>query len=143
KRAEVLAERALMVWPYYGPIAVTSGMSEKSPVTGTIPQMVEVRGRGFPVKAWVEVAQVTMETITQLGEDEFDKVATELPKFVNRDATSFRKSSRLKTLTNGAYMETNLSAAAFHRFCVQATQLVGMGPDEWRVRYAPRTVGEG
>jgi hypothetical protein len=143
KRAEVLSERAITVWPYYGPVHVASGASDKSSVTGTIPQMVEVRGRNYPVKAWVEVAQVTMEAIAKLGDDEFDKVVTELPKFVNRDATLFRKSSRLKTLTNGAYMETNLSAAAFHRFCVQATQLVGMGSDEWRVRYAPRTTGEG
>ncbi len=143
KRGEVLAERALTVWPYYGPVDSISGAFDKSPVTGTIPQVVEVRGRNFPVKAWVEVAQVTMEAIAKLGEDEFDKVVVEMPKFVNRDATLFRKSSRLKTLANGAYMETNLSAAAFHRFCVQATQLVGMGSDEWRVRYAPRTAGDG
>jgi len=37
----------------------------------------------------------------------------------------------------------NLSAAAFHRFCVQATQLAGLGSDEWRVRYAPRTAADG
>ncbi len=83
-----------------------------------------------------------MEAIANLGDEEFDRVATELPKFVNRNATSFRKSSRPKMLTNGAYMETNLSAAASYRFCVQATQLAGLGPDEWRVRYAPRAVGE-
>lgn len=143
KRAEVLAERACAVWPYHGPIHAPAGTSDKSPVTGTIPQLVEVRGRQYPVKAWVEVALVTMEAIVLSGDEEFDKVAAELPKFVNRDATSFRKSSRLKTLTNGAFMETNLSAAAFHRFCVQATQIIGLGPEDWRVRYAPRAAGEG
>lgn len=142
KRAEVLAERALAVWPYYGPVHLPAGSTDKSSVTGTIPQMVEVRERHYPVKAWVEVALVTMEAIAGLGDEEFDRVAAELPKFVNRDATSFRKSSRLKTLTNGAYLETNLSAAAFHRFCVQATQLAGLGTDDWRVRYAPRAVTE-
>jgi uncharacterized protein with ParB-like and HNH nuclease domain len=142
KRAEALAERAIAVWPYYGPVHVAAGAANKSPVTGTIPQVVEVRGRNYPVKAWVEVALVTMEAIANLGDEEFDRVATELPKFVNRDATSFRKSSRLKTLTNGAYMETNLAAAAFHRFCVQATQLAGLGSDEWRVRYAPRPAAD-
>ncbi|WP_437930175.1 DUF262 domain-containing protein [Sorangium sp. So ce291] len=142
KRAETLAERALAVWPYYGPVHVPAGATDKSPVTGTIPQTVQVRGRNYPVRAWVEVAAVTMDAIANLGDEEFERVATELPKFVSRDATSFRKSSRLKTLSNGAYMEINLSAAAFHRFCVQATQLAGLGPDEWRVRYAPRAVAE-
>jgi Protein of unknown function (DUF1524) len=142
RRAEVLAERALTVWPYYGPVHITAGAADKSPVTGTIPQVVEVRGHNYPVKAWVEVALVTMDAIANIGDEEFDRVATELPKFVNRDATLFRKSSRLKVLTNGAYMETNLSAAAFHRFCVQATQLAGLGSDEWRVRYALRPVAE-
>lgn len=143
KRSEVLAERALTVWRYFGPPHLPAGATDRSPVTGTVPQMVEVRGHNYPVRAWVEVAQVTMEAIANLGNEEFDRVVMELPKFVNRDASSFRKSSRLKTLTNGAYMETNLSAAAFHRFCVQATQLAGLGPDEWRVRYAPRAAAEG
>lgn len=141
KRAEALAERALAVWPYYGPVLASAGATDKFPVTGTIPQVVEVRGRHYPVKTWVEVALVTIEAIANLGDEEFDRVAAELPKFVNRDVTSFRKSSRPKMLTNGAYIETNLSATASYRVCVQATQIAGLGPEEWRVRYAPRAVG--
>ena len=63
------------------------------------------------------------------------RVAQELPRFVNADATAFRRSSRLKKLSNGSYLESNLSAAAIHRLCVQTAQLAGLGPTDWSVTY--------
>jgi hypothetical protein len=54
---------------------------------------------------------------------------------VNTDPSVFRKARRLRRLSNGAYLETNFSASAIHRLCLQALEVVGVGPDEWRVDY--------
>jgi uncharacterized protein with ParB-like and HNH nuclease domain len=138
RRAEVLTDLALTIWPYFGPEhsnAPASG-NDGTCVTGTVPTLVRVRSDEVTVESWADVAVAVMEGIAQIGEDEFERVADELPKLVNRDATAFRRSSRLKKLTNGAYVETNLSAEAVYRFCLQAAQLAGIGHDEWEVTYS-------
>jgi hypothetical protein len=83
----------------------------------------------------VDVAVATAEGILRIGEEEFARVSEELPKFLNADATAFRRSSRLRKLSNGAYIETNLSASAIYRFCAQSAQIAGLGPEDWRVQY--------
>jgi hypothetical protein len=88
------------------------------------------------VQSWVDVAFVTMEAIAKIGEDEFSRVVDEMPKFANRDATAFRRTSRLKKLSNGAYVETNISASAIHRLCIQAAQLAGLDREDWSVVFA-------
>ena len=50
-----------------------------------------------------------------------------------------RRSSRLRKLTNGALVETNLSASTIHRLCVQAVQLAGMDAADWSVKYGSKT----
>lgn len=84
------------------------------------------------MQSWVDVAVVTIEAIVRTGDEEFSRVSEELPKFVNRDATAFRRSSRLKKLSNGAYLEANHSASTLHRLCLQAVQLAGLASD-WSV----------
>ncbi len=135
RRAEALTERALAIWPYFGPQqpVVDDAIHGADEVTGTVPRLVRVREQELPVKSWVDVAIATMESIHRIGDDEFAAVVSELPKFVNTDATAFRRSSRLRKLSNGAYIETNLSAIAIHRLCVQAVQVAGLRPDEWVV----------
>ncbi len=137
RRSEVLSDQALTIWPYFG--SPHAGVPLQSPedaeVTGRVPSVVRVRGELTPVSSWVDVAVVTMEAIARVGDDEFDAVMRELPKFVNRDATAFRRSSRLRKLTNGAYLETNHSASTIHRLCVQAAQLAGLGHEEWAVEH--------
>jgi hypothetical protein len=144
RRSEALIDMALSIWPYFGPeqTAVPLRADDATRVTGTVPTEVRVRTEKVSVQSWAEVAVAIVECIARVGEDEFDRVTEELPKFVNRDATAFRRSSRLKKLTNGAYLETNLSAQAVYRFCVQAAQLAGIGYDEWEVTYAAGTVEE-
>lgn len=139
-RAEALADSALAIWPYFGPIDQSGGAATARgvKVTGTVPRSVRLRDVEKPVESWVDVATVTMETIIAIGPDEFEQVVKELPRFVNTDATAFRRSSRLRKLSNGAYMETNLSAAHIYRLSMQAAQLAGLGPSDWEVRTAPR-----
>jgi uncharacterized protein with ParB-like and HNH nuclease domain len=137
-RADALTDLALSLWPYFG--APQSEAEADTPedlrVTGKVPRIVRVRGQETPVQSWVDVAVVTMEAIAKVGEDEFNRVAEEMPKFANRDATAFRRSSRLKKLSNGGYVETNLSASTIHRLCVQAVQLAGLDREDWSVEFA-------
>jgi uncharacterized protein with ParB-like and HNH nuclease domain len=136
RRSEVMTDLALSLWPYFGPhqIGVDVEPPSDTRVTGTVPSRVRLRGDEAVVQSWVDVAIFTMEAILKTGEEEFSRVAEELPKFVNRDATVFRRSSRLKKLSNGAYLEANHSASTLHRLCVQAVQLAGLGSD-WSVEF--------
>ena len=135
RRAEVLADSAIALWPYFGAKQTTDGATtgETAKVTGRAPKNLRVGGAEIPVQTWVDVAIATVEGILAIGVDEFDRLVAELPRFVNRDATAFRRSSRLRKLSNGAYVETNLSASHIHRLCLQAAHLAGLGPEEWSV----------
>lgn len=136
-RAESLIDQAVGLWAYFGPPqndAAEESMDVAS-ITGTVPSLVRMRSEETAVQSWVDVGIATMEGILKVGDDEFQRVVEDLPKFVNRDATAFRRSSRLRRLSNGAYMETNMSAAAIHRACVQAVQIAGLGADDWVVVY--------
>ncbi len=138
RRADALADAALTIWPYFGPSerAAEVSTADVSNVTGTVPLSVQVRGKETPTQSWVDVAVATMEGVISVGHEEFMKVVAELPRFVNVDATVFRRSSRLRKLSNGGYVETNLSASSIYRACMQAAQIAGLAPTEWRVSLA-------
>jgi hypothetical protein len=104
-------------------------------VTAKVPRLLRIRGEELPVQSWVDVAVATMESIAKMGEEEFARVVGEMPKFANRDATAFRRSSRLKKLSNDAYVETNLSATTIHRLCLQPVQISGLDREDWSVEY--------
>lgn len=137
RRSEALSEFALSLWPYFGPhVESTDERSgDETSVTGTVPSAVTFRGRTIVVLSWAEVAIATMECIVSMGEEEFTRVVSELPRLVGFDITRFRRSARLKHLSNGAFVDVNLAASAIHRLCVQAAQLAGLGPEEWAVTY--------
>jgi uncharacterized protein with ParB-like and HNH nuclease domain len=137
-RSEVLTDLALSLWPYFGTPQgdAEADTPEDLRVTGKVPRLLKVRGEERPVQSWVDVAVYTMEAIAKIGDDEFSRVAVEMPKFTNRDATAFRRTSRLKKLSNGAYVETNISASSIHRLCIQAAQLAGLDSEDWSVEFA-------
>ena len=54
---------------------------------------------------------------------------------MNTDATAFRRTSRLRKLSNGASLESNLSASQIYRLCLQPAQIAGLGPEQWQVDY--------
>jgi hypothetical protein len=135
RRADVLSDLALTIWPYFGPQDAVEPSATDSDVTSTIPRNVFFRGQDLPVRSWIDVLTVTLEAINRVGPDDFQRVMAELPRIVNIDPGAFRKARRLRRLSNGAFLETNFSASAIHRICVQALEVVGIGPDEWRVDY--------
>jgi len=127
-RAEVMAERALEVWKSFVPISSVP----RSPgfVTGTTPVSVIILGQKAPVSSWRDVAQKTLESISDLDEEGFEEILRQFPRFVGRDQSKFRSSRQLK---NGVFIETNLSAARIRDFCIQATAKVGLDMDDWHV----------
>ncbi|MFI5288168.1 MAG: DUF4268 domain-containing protein [Polyangia bacterium] len=140
RRAEELIERSLLIWPYFGELPhepADSPDSDVVDVTGTIPTALRIGDQELLVHSWVDVGIATVEGILRIGEDEFRRVAEELPKFVNDDATAFRRSSRLRRLSNGAYFESNLSASALRRLCLQAVRAAGIPAEDWQVEYLP------
>jgi hypothetical protein len=127
-----LADKALRVWSYFGQ-AQTEAESPLQGVRGTTPSAVTILGQRFSVSTWREVNQITLETISVLDNERFENIITQFPRFVGHDRAKFRSS---RQLPNGAFMETNLSAEAIHRFCLQAAEVSGLSSEDWHVEYA-------
>ena len=132
-RAEVLAERALRVWSYFGQ-EQSELESLSRGVTGTTPTGLVILGERFSVSTWREVAQITLETSHERDSERFEQVLAQFPRFVGHDPSRFRSS---RQLANGLFFETNLSATSIHRLCVQVSELSGLSSEDWRVEYAP------
>ncbi len=135
RRADALVELALTIWPYFGSDAPPEERIDTGDVTSTFPRKLVFRGREVAVKSWKDVLLTTLEEIIRIGPDELAKVIAEFGRVINTDQSMLRRSPRLRRLSTGAYVDVNLSAAAIHRLCLQAVQVVGLGPDEWRVEY--------
>lgn len=130
-RATAIAEQALTIWPDFAP--ETGPALRPSDVTGRTPAAVLVLGERHTVSTWRDVAQKTLETIAMMDPDAFDRIASELPKFVNRDPNVLRTT---RLLSNAAYMEVGLSAAALYNYCLQATSVAGLTGGDWVVEFA-------
>lgn len=148
RRADALSDLALTVWPYFGPARAqvvdpqsAGTRPEMVDVTSTVPQVVVFRGNRYPVRSWREVLTTTLEQLVLSVPDDFGKIMSELGRVVTMDPSTYKRARRLKRLSNGAYIETNLSAAAIHRTCLQALQAVGIGPDEWQVERVSLAAG--
>jgi uncharacterized protein with ParB-like and HNH nuclease domain len=132
QRGEILADKALKVWSYFGSERPEPALPLQG-VRGTTPKSVTILGQTFSVSTWREVLQITLETIAELDYERFDNLLAQFPRFIGRDPARFRA---CRQLPNGAYMETNLSAESIHRFCLQAAEVSGLSSEDWRVEYA-------
>ena len=132
QRADVLADKALKVWSFFGKEQTEAALPHQG-VKGTTPSAVVILGQTFSVSTWREVNQITLETICELDNERFENVLAHFPRFVGRDPARFRSS---RQLPNGAFMEINLSAESIHRFCLQAAEASGLSSEDWRVEYA-------
>jgi hypothetical protein len=136
QRAEILAERSLQIWEYFwkGHMEAPSLLQG---VTGTTPNAVTIKGKRFEASSWREVQQLTLEFIAEADDERFQNIVAQFPRFVGKDAARFRAP---KKLSNGLFMEANLSANAIQRFCIQVTEAAGLSSDDWRVDYNSRSM---
>ncbi len=129
-RAEALADRALAIWPFFGQSQDTLPKKGTSGVTGKTPTTLVILGQRISVTSWRDVAQQTLQALGDLDTDQFSAIVAKYPRLLAASGAGFRSP---RQLTNGYYMETNLSAADLYRFCVQAVESVGLSSEEWHV----------
>ncbi len=128
-RAELLVDRALLLWPFFGKSqgkVVASGSS----VTGKTPTVLVILGQRIAVTSWREVAQYTFNAIAELDPDQFLAIAEKYSRFIGKSGADFRTARQLQ---NGYFMESHLSAADIYRLCVQVAELAGLSSDDWHV----------
>ncbi len=137
RRADVLAEQALSVWPDFAPARASEGevVGQRDDVTGTVPRKVRLQGADSAVQSWADVQVWTFERLMNLGPDAVESILDGMAKVVNRDPSAFKRARRLHRLPNGALLELNFSAIAIFRHCTQAVQLAGLSTEDWEVEY--------
>jgi len=128
KRAEILADEALRIWPWFGedeikPVNVQT-------VTGKSPKVLTILGRQISVESWRDVLSETLNTLSELEPELFNTLAAEYPRFIGNVPSRFRSSRRLD---NGYYIEVNLSARDIYQFCTQALELLELSPEDWAI----------
>lgn len=119
-RSEYLTEHVITIWPSFGePLKSVN-------VTGTKPSSLIVLGEAFEVNSWRDVAFQMSEVVSQLSEN-FDLIALELNAFFKREDEW--NSSR--QLSNGWWLNVNLSGNSVVSFCERLAAIVGLSDDDW------------
>jgi uncharacterized protein with ParB-like and HNH nuclease domain len=130
QRADTIANLALSIWPYFGKDNTTSILNNR--VTGTSPKRVIILGQKYPVAYWRDVLIITMNVIAEFEPEKFDLIVNAYPKYLSRDKFKLRES---RSLSNGYFIEANLSAESIHKFCFQALQTADLSIDDWKVEF--------
>lgn len=133
KRSHVLADEALLCWPYFGDEKPVSVAANADDVTGKKPQTLIILGQRIVVENWRDVLGTTLNTIADLEPERFDVLAATYSRFVSKDPDRF---TRKLQLTNGYYADVYLSAKSIYRFCEQAIETIGLTRDEWIIETA-------
>jgi uncharacterized protein with ParB-like and HNH nuclease domain len=127
-RSKVLAEQAIRVWGYFGEES-TAAITDDA-VTGKIPKTLTMLGQKSTVTSWRDVLTQTMDLLAELEPESFQSLAQEYPRLISQDPNRFRRN---RLLSNGYYIEVNLSAKDIYRFCTQAIESVGLTVKDWVV----------
>lgn len=130
KRANVLTEKAIEIWGYFG--TENSIPMDIEEVTGTSPVSLKILGQEFPVNSWRDVLEKTLNVIADLEPDKFDLIAINYPRYVGKDKNKFRA---IRELENGYYIEVNLSAQSIQKLCFQAIESIDLSSEDWDVTY--------
>ncbi len=161
KRADSLAQIALKIWPYFAEAQTDSNLTAhdmrvgeaqtdsnltahdmrvgEAPtdlnltahdMTGRRPLAVIIMGNDYPVSYWRDVMQKTLEVIIDRDADAFKKITEKFPRYVAAGENNFRSPRKL---SNGAYIETNLSAPSIYNFCREVIEFSGPSRD-WQVK---------
>lgn len=128
-RSYTLSNILLKVWPYFGDDQPES--SEQIDVTGRIPDTLWVLGQIIKVQSWSDVVVYTLNTIAELEPDRFEKIVARFPRFFEKE-----KLIRARELSNGSFVEANLSAKAAYRFCQQAVEEADLTSEDWQIKFA-------
>jgi len=131
RRAMILSESIINIWPYYGPDDPEG--SEVQDFTGTSPRMLIILGQYFSVSSWRDVLENTLNALADLDPETFELLITEHPKFLNKDRNKLRA---IRELRNGCFVEVNLSAKSVEKFCRQTIEFFELSSDDWKIQVA-------
>ena len=129
ERSDKLALSALSIWPYFGKDDIGQ---ETGPVTGTTPTKLFILGEEFDVKSWRDVLENTLNTIAFLEPEKFAVVAEVMPLYISRSRGNKRD---VRQLTDGYFVEVNLSAKRIEKVCIQAIQTAELTAEDWKVDF--------
>ena len=122
ERAEFFGGLVLEVWPAIGepPAPKTS--------EGTKPTKLTILGQQITVSTWRDVASQTTEMIIKLT-DKFNEIAERMPAYLDKEKFPIAD----RQLSNGWYLNTNLSAASIKTYCRNLTSAAGLENGDWQV----------
>ena len=129
QRGEVLADRVLTIWPYFGG---DKPESDTDPVEKKWPKSVRLLGRHHRVNSWRDVLETTLEAIDVEDPDALERIAAAFPALLARDRSKFRNGSR--ELKNGMFVNVNLSGSQVHRWCERILEVADISPEDWEVQ---------
>jgi uncharacterized protein with ParB-like and HNH nuclease domain len=129
-RTEILVEKILTIWPYFGDNFSSESKNEKNKTVTKSPKTLKIFNQDFPVKSWRDVLEKTLNTIADLEPDKFNLIMEEFPRFVSWEQQNFRSNRQLK---NGAFIEVNLSSKNIQKFCIKAIESADLSTDDWQV----------
>lgn len=121
-RAKFLLSNILEIWPAIGQIPMPRT------ATGTSPVRLVFLGQDIGVDSWRDVAEKTTEAIIQIT-DNFNEIANTMTSYLSQDP--FPVANR--QLTNGWYMNVNLSAASIKGYCRTLITRSGLTLNDWQV----------
>ena len=121
-RAGFLAEHVLDIWS-----AFEETMTAQ-PIAHGRPRAVTVLGDVHATQSWRDVAFHTAECIAQVADD-FNSIAQRMPAYLSHNQFAYAS----RQLSNGWWINLNLSAENIRRLCRRLLQAAGISEDEWQV----------
>ncbi|WP_262176561.1 DUF262 domain-containing protein [Saccharococcus sp. Marseille-Q5394] len=125
QRASILSERFVEIWPYFGKME-----NEAKKVTGSSPRLLIINKTSYPVKTWREVMERTILTVYENSTQDYETIMNKNPGFLSIKGNDMRNP---KKISNGHYMEANLSAQAIYNFCLKVLDDIGADKEIWHV----------
>jgi len=129
-RASILADIALLCWPYFGSNKPVTFATSANDVTGKTPQTLIFLGSRIPVDSWRQVMLKTLNTIADIEPDMFEVITREYSRFISSDSTRFKRKSELD---NGLFVDVNLRSRDIYRLCQQIIITIGLSHENWGV----------
>jgi hypothetical protein len=130
ERARVLAQRALEIYPYLGGERVQPKAA--SDITGSKPHALWILGQQFRVNAWRDVLETTLNALSEIEPEEFERAVQRYHRFLGKDPGRFRAHRQLKS---GLYFEVDLSSKEIYSLCMRIAEEMGLSNEDWRVEY--------
>jgi len=94
------------------------------------PLKVILKGKDYKVSSWRDVLKTTLETITD-NPKLLPKIIEQFPRYIAME----NKFRYRRQLSNGAFMNTELTGQDIYDTCRQIIKFVGLSDNEWKIEF--------